>query len=69
MWFKRLISPSCCGGPVLFLALLCLSVGILFLFVSAVTPAMMFIFAGIIAEAICLTMSRTHCIDNYPRKW
>ena len=69
MWFKRLISPSCCGGTVLALVLLCLSVGILFLTVSALIPGLMFIFTGIMAEAICLYMSRTHCIDNYNRKW
>ncbi|MEN8179336.1 MAG: hypothetical protein ABFS39_12080 [Pseudomonadota bacterium] len=70
MWIQRLISPDCCGGPVLTLALLCLSIGVLFVAVSATLPGIIFIGVGLMTEAICLYMSRTRCIDRYhSRKW
>jgi hypothetical protein len=64
MCLQRLISPDCCGGPVLTLALSFISVGVLFVIISALVPGLIFIGVGMTAEIICLTMSRTRCIDS-----
>lgn len=61
MWVKRLLSRKCCGGPVLVLALLCLTIGLLFLGLSAVSPGLVFIAVGGLAEGLCLWLGRTRC--------
>ncbi len=65
MWIQRLVSPTCCGGPVLALALMCMGVGVLYLTVSAAAPGLIFISIGLVAEGFCLFLSRTRCIDSY----
>jgi hypothetical protein len=61
MWFTRLMSFQCCGGPVLGLSLLCLGFGVLFLFLSAGLLGMVFIAVGAMAEGLCLCMARSRC--------
>ena len=46
MWFARMTSYQCCGGPVLGLSLLCLGFGILFLFLSASLLGLVLPWAG-----------------------
>ena len=64
MWKLLLMSRQCCGGPVLTLTLLCLSVGILFLLVSATLPGLIFIAAGLAAELLCLYLGRSRCLNH-----
>jgi len=61
---QRLFSADCCGGIVLTLTTLCLSVGVLFLAVSATLPGLIFIAVGLIAEGLCLGLSRTRCTNR-----
>ncbi len=48
----------------LVLTLLCIGVGVLFVSVSATLPGIVFMVIGLMAEVLCLSMSRTHCISR-----
>lgn len=65
MWNSRMISRHCCGGPVLAMALLFVGLGFLFLLLSAAVPGAVFIAVGVLAEGLCLILSRTRCQQSY----
>jgi len=60
-----LISRKCCGGPILALNLLCLGIGIVFLASSAILPGLVFMAVGLLAEGLCLYLSRSRCPRQY----
>lgn len=64
MWFARLTSYQCCGGPVLGLSLLCFGFGVLFLFLSAGLLGLVFIAVGVMAEGLCLFLARNRCAQS-----
>ena len=68
MWFARMTSYQCCGGPVLGLSLLCLGFGILFLFLSASLLGLVFIAVGGLAEGLCLFLARSRCRQSRLRE-
>ncbi len=68
MWFARMTSYQCCGGPVLGLSLLCLGFGILFLFLSANLLGLVFIAVGGLAEGLCLYLARSRCRGSKARQ-
>ncbi len=65
MWNSRIISSRCCGGPVLAMTLLFAGTGVLFLLLSASVPGLVFIAVGVLAEGLCLLLSRTRCKHSY----
>ncbi len=65
MWNSRIISRRCCGGPVLAMTLLFAGLGFMFLLLSASVPGVVFITVGVLAEGLCLLLSRTRCRQSY----
>ncbi|MCG7981312.1 MAG: hypothetical protein JAY90_01010 [Candidatus Thiodiazotropha lotti] len=57
----QLFSVRCCGGPVGFLTLISIAVGLLFLVLSATELAVVFMMAGSFAMLSCLYLGSSRC--------
>lgn len=65
MWLRRITSPSCCGGPVLFLFVLCLGIGVIFIEIDLVLTGLVFLMVGLLTEGMCIVLNRTLLKTGY----